>query len=136
MVGALTGSALIDRLGRRTLLLGSTTTLVGMLAIIIGLLSSHGNNTQANAGISFSERAYFQHYYSKLTSPSSLLVHGHILVWLDAYAGIVPRRSTQLPISCKGTCFLERGHPGFFLYQYFWVSVNISRYSSPLIIFA
>ena len=57
MVGAVTGSALIDRFGRRTLLLGSTTTLVGMLAIIIGLLSSHGNSTQANAGITFETSA-------------------------------------------------------------------------------
>lgn len=54
MIGALTGSMLVDRFGRRQILLGSTFTLVLMLAIIIGLLSSTGTSTQANAGISFS----------------------------------------------------------------------------------
>lgn len=54
MVGALTGSILVDRFGRRQILIGSTFTLVLMLAIIIGLLSSTGTSTQANAGISFS----------------------------------------------------------------------------------
>jgi len=53
MIGALTGSMLVDRFGRRQILLGSTFTLVLMLAIIIGLLSSTGTSTQANAGISF-----------------------------------------------------------------------------------
>ncbi|ELU42263.1 sugar [Rhizoctonia solani AG-1 IA] len=54
MVGALIGSAIIDRLGRRALLLGSTTMLICILGIIIGLLSSDGNSGQANAGIAFS----------------------------------------------------------------------------------
>ncbi|CAE6474878.1 unnamed protein product [Rhizoctonia solani] len=53
MVGALIGSAVIDRLGRRALLLGSTTMLICILGIIIGLLSSDGNSGQANAGIAF-----------------------------------------------------------------------------------
>ncbi|KAF8685624.1 General substrate transporter [Rhizoctonia solani] len=53
MVGALIGSAVIDRLGRRALLLGSTTMLICILGIIIGLLSSDGNSRQANAGIAF-----------------------------------------------------------------------------------
>ncbi|KAF8713259.1 General substrate transporter, partial [Rhizoctonia solani] len=55
MVGALIGSAVIDRLGRRALLLGSTTMLICILGIIIGLLSSDGNSRQANAGIAFSK---------------------------------------------------------------------------------
>ncbi|KAF8755292.1 General substrate transporter [Rhizoctonia solani] len=46
-------SAVIDRLGRRALLLGSTHYAHLHLGIIIGLLSSDGNSGQANAGIAF-----------------------------------------------------------------------------------
>jgi len=52
-IGALTGSAIIDRFGRRKILLLSTCMITAMLAIITGLLSSFGDTTRANAGISF-----------------------------------------------------------------------------------
>ncbi|KDQ62665.1 hypothetical protein JAAARDRAFT_203742 [Jaapia argillacea MUCL 33604] len=53
-IGALTGSAVVDRVGRRRILLISTSGLVVILAIVSGLLSTNdGNAARANAGISF-----------------------------------------------------------------------------------
>jgi len=52
-IGALFGSAIVDRFGRRKILLLSTTSLVVILAIVTGLLSSFGNAARANAGITF-----------------------------------------------------------------------------------
>eukprot|EP00753_Platysulcus_tardus_P013280 PLAT3653.1.p1 GENE.PLAT3653.1~~PLAT3653.1.p1 ORF type:complete len:549 (-),score=-167.96 PLAT3653.1:152-1735(-) len=52
-VGALTGSACIDRFGRRALLLSATSLLVVILAIVSALLSQSGNVERSNAGISF-----------------------------------------------------------------------------------
>lgn len=73
MIGALFGAAIVDRLGRRKLLLSSTSALVVILAIgrfsliicaglnqtyffhvVSGLLSNPGDTTRANAGITFS----------------------------------------------------------------------------------
>ncbi|KAJ7670227.1 general substrate transporter [Mycena rosella] len=51
--GALFGSFMVDRIGRRKNLLISTGALVVMLAIISGLLSSYGSAARANAGITF-----------------------------------------------------------------------------------
>lgn len=64
MIGALTGAAVVDRFGRRKLLLTGTSCLVVILAIITGLL--HGasgkkeppvgwSTARSNAGITFSE---------------------------------------------------------------------------------
>jgi len=54
-IGALTGSFVIDRFGRRKALLTSTATLVVILAIVTGLLSNTGvqSSTRADAGIVF-----------------------------------------------------------------------------------
>ncbi|KAF8073785.1 general substrate transporter [Lyophyllum atratum] len=52
-IGALSGSAIIDRFGRRKILLTSTAAITCILAIVTGLLSSKGNAMQANAGITF-----------------------------------------------------------------------------------
>ncbi|GLB38423.1 putative general substrate transporter [Lyophyllum shimeji] len=54
-IGALSGSAIIDRFGRRKILLTSTAMIAAILAIVTGLLSSNGNANaaQANAGITF-----------------------------------------------------------------------------------
>ncbi|KAF8655480.1 hypothetical protein AX16_003038 [Volvariella volvacea WC 439] len=53
-IGALSGSAIIDRFGRRRILLLSTSSIVAILAIVTGLLSNpEGNPVRANAGISF-----------------------------------------------------------------------------------
>ncbi|KDQ11487.1 hypothetical protein BOTBODRAFT_177319 [Botryobasidium botryosum FD-172 SS1] len=54
MVAAFTGSASVDRLGRRTLMLCSTGALVVVLAIINGLLNNpYASAPRANAGITF-----------------------------------------------------------------------------------
>ncbi|KAF4617666.1 hypothetical protein D9613_005871 [Agrocybe pediades] len=50
-IGALTGSAIIDRYGRRKILLLSTSTMIVILATVTGLLSSFGSAARANAGI-------------------------------------------------------------------------------------
>ncbi|KAJ7109711.1 general substrate transporter [Mycena crocata] len=52
-IGALFGSFMVDRLGRRKNLLISTGTLVVILAIVSGLLSTYGTAARANAGIAF-----------------------------------------------------------------------------------
>ncbi|KAF9468534.1 general substrate transporter [Collybia nuda] len=52
-IGALSGSAVIDNFGRRRILLTSTAIITVILAIVTGLLSTFGNATRANAGISF-----------------------------------------------------------------------------------
>ncbi|KAI0269821.1 general substrate transporter [Gloeopeniophorella convolvens] len=52
-IGALTGSASVDHIGRRKLLLFSTGSLVVILAIVTGLLSDTGSAARSNAGISF-----------------------------------------------------------------------------------
>ncbi|KAJ8509238.1 hypothetical protein ONZ45_g8575 [Pleurotus djamor] len=52
-IGALTGSFIIDRFGRRKILLLSTTVIAAILAIVTGLLSSTASPAQSNAGITF-----------------------------------------------------------------------------------
>ncbi|KAF8895382.1 CobB/CobQ-like glutamine amidotransferase domain-containing protein [Infundibulicybe gibba] len=52
-IGALTGSAIIDRYGRRKILLASTGTMIVILAVVTGLLSSFGSAARSNAGITF-----------------------------------------------------------------------------------
>jgi len=54
-VGALSGSATVDRFGRRKNLLVATSIITCILAIVTGLLSSSdgGNTTRGNAGITF-----------------------------------------------------------------------------------
>lgn len=54
-IGALTGTALVDRVGRRKLMLFSSVACMCGMAIVGGLLSPAGeqSNTRANAGISF-----------------------------------------------------------------------------------
>jgi MFS family permease len=63
MMGALSGALVVDRLGRRKLLLTGTSALVVCLAIVVGLLHGASGNTKAdphwsaargNAGITFS----------------------------------------------------------------------------------
>lgn len=63
MIGALAGALVVDRLGRRKLLLYGTIAVVGCLAIVVGLLNGASGDVNAdpgwsvargNAGISFS----------------------------------------------------------------------------------
>ncbi|KAH9480303.1 Lactose permease [Psilocybe cubensis] len=52
-IGALTGSAVVDRFGRRKVLLLATSIMVAILATVTGLLSDFGSAARANAGITF-----------------------------------------------------------------------------------
>ncbi|KAJ2919200.1 hypothetical protein MD484_g1231, partial [Candolleomyces efflorescens] len=52
-IGALAGSFVIDRFGRRRILLTATSAVTVILAIVCGLLSEQGNSMRANAGITF-----------------------------------------------------------------------------------
>ncbi|KAF8957290.1 general substrate transporter [Flammula alnicola] len=52
-MGALCGSATVDRFGRRKVLLYSTIVMSVILAIVTGLLRSFGSAARANAGITF-----------------------------------------------------------------------------------
>lgn len=51
-IGALTGSALADHIGRRRLLISSTGTLVVLLTIASALLSNPDTHARGAAGIS------------------------------------------------------------------------------------
>ncbi|KAF8158376.1 general substrate transporter [Crassisporium funariophilum] len=52
-IGALSGSAIIDRFGRRRILLLSTSAIAAILLIVTALLSEFGSVARANAGITF-----------------------------------------------------------------------------------
>ncbi|KAF8908874.1 general substrate transporter, partial [Gymnopilus junonius] len=52
-MGALAGSATIDRFGRRKILLIATSVMVAILTIVTALLSSFGSAARSNAGITF-----------------------------------------------------------------------------------
>ncbi|KAF6757384.1 general substrate transporter [Ephemerocybe angulata] len=52
-IGALSGSFIVDRFGRRRILLTGTASITVILAIVAGLLSSQGSAARANAGITF-----------------------------------------------------------------------------------
>ncbi|KAG8683726.1 hypothetical protein FRC08_014110 [Ceratobasidium sp. 394] len=101
MIGALTGSVLVDRFGRRQLLLGSTITLVFMLAIIIGLLSSHGNSTQANAGISFIY--LFMVFFSFGWTPMQALYPAEVLSYQSRAKGLAFLNVVTQGSSCINT---------------------------------
>lgn len=90
MLGALTGSAIVDHVGRRKLLLtGITCAAVGM-CIVGFLLSPIGeeSKTRADAGISFiCESLYFSTLCTRLIhSP----IHGQLLFRLDAASRSLP----------------------------------------------
>jgi MFS family permease len=90
MVGALTGTSLVDHVGRRKLMLWASVCSMCGMGIVAGLLSPAGvqSTMRANAGISF----ICEHHYLliALGSPSSPL-HGILQQWLDASSGPVSR---------------------------------------------
>ena len=98
MIGALTGSAIIDHVGRRKLMLfASCSAMIGML-IVGGLLSPAGeqNSIRANAGISF----ICESRQSCLQRANVSLVHGFLLVWMDTTSRPLPRRGTCIREPC------------------------------------
>ncbi|KAG9103833.1 hypothetical protein FRC06_007645 [Ceratobasidium sp. 370] len=101
MIGAVTGSALVDRFGRRQLLLGSTITLVFTLAIIIGLLSTHGGSTQANAGISFIY--LFMVFFSFGWTPMQALYPAEVLSYQSRAKGLAFLNVVTQGSSCINT---------------------------------
>jgi MFS family permease len=52
-IGALTGTAIVDHVGRRKLMLFSSIACTIGMAIVAGLLSEKGDGARATAGISF-----------------------------------------------------------------------------------
>jgi MFS family permease len=95
MIGALTGSAIVDHVGRRKLLLtGITCAAIGM-CIVGFLLSPLGveTTTRANAGISFICES-FELYTRRKLKPSP--IYGHLLLWLDPPSRSLPRRSPDV----------------------------------------
>ena len=94
MLGALTGSAIVDHVGRRKLLLtGITCAAIGM-CIVGFLLSPLGveTTTRANAGISFICKFLGACLVKLKLSP----VHGYLLLWLDSPPGALPSRSLDV----------------------------------------
>ncbi|KAF9013519.1 general substrate transporter [Cyathus striatus] len=96
---ALAGSAIIDRFGRRRILLLSTSSLVVILAIVTGLLSSFGNAARANAGITFIY--LFMVIFSFGWTPMQALYPAEVLSYQArakglAFLGIVAQVSTLI----------------------------------------
>ncbi|RDB18019.1 Lactose permease [Hypsizygus marmoreus] len=96
-VGALSGSAVIDRFGRRKILLTSTSIITVILAIVTGLLSSSGNSAQGNAGITFI--FLFMVVFSFGWTPMQALYPAEVLSYQArakglAFLGIVSQIST------------------------------------------
>jgi hypothetical protein len=86
MVGAPTGTTLVDHVGRRKLMLWPSVCGMCGMGTVAGLLGPAGvqSTMRTNAGISF----ICEHHYLliALGSPSSPL-HGILQQWLDASAG-------------------------------------------------
>ena len=99
--GALTGILLIDHVGRRPLMLFSSTACMANMAIITGLLCDvdAGNKTRNNAGI-----AWICETTSDTTDPSH--VHGNVLGLLDADDGGVSDRVSEIREQSQGSGLL------------------------------
>ncbi|TFK40545.1 general substrate transporter [Crucibulum laeve] len=98
-LGALSGSAIIDRFGRRKILLLSTISITVILAIVTGLLSSDGNAMRANAGITFIY--LFMVVFSFGWTPMQALYPAEVLSYQArakglAFLGIVSQVSTLI----------------------------------------
>ncbi|KAJ3509423.1 hypothetical protein NLJ89_g5230 [Agrocybe chaxingu] len=98
-IGALSGSAIIDRFGRRKILLLSTISITAILAIVSGLLSSFGNSARANAGITFIY--LFMVVFSFGWTPMQALYPAEVLSYQArakglAFLGIVAQVSTLI----------------------------------------
>jgi len=94
MIGALSGSAIVDHVGRRKLLLtGITCAGIGMW--IVGFLLSpigEESQTRANAGISFICKSLGECGAKLKLSP----IHGHLLFRFDTPPGSLPSRSLDI----------------------------------------
>lgn len=90
-VGALTGTVMVDHVGRRKLMLFSAVSCMCGMAIVAALLSPSGahNSMRANAGISFICASLFP---SMIPLTSRSPVHGVLLLRMDATPGALPRR--------------------------------------------
>lgn len=99
-VGALTGTAVVDHVGRRPLLLFASFSCTAGMAIVAGLLSPTGPQsvTRANAGISFICRSFRDTMFSGLPLTCSPL-HGVFLVRMD---------TTTSPVSGRGSLLREQ----------------------------
>ncbi|CAA7261515.1 unnamed protein product [Cyclocybe aegerita] len=98
-IGALSGSAIIDRFGRRKILLLSTISITAILAIVSALLSSFGNSARANAGITFIY--LFMVVFSFGWTPMQALYPAEVLSYQArakglAFLGIVSQVSTLI----------------------------------------
>lgn len=101
MLGALTGSGIVDHVGRRKLLLtGISCAAVGMF--IVGFLLSpigEESKTRADAGISFICKPVnpSMRHQQLILSP----LHGCFLLWLDASTRSLPGRGIDLREPCQ-----------------------------------
>ncbi|KAF8194163.1 general substrate transporter [Pholiota molesta] len=94
-IGALAGSATVDRFGRRRVLLYATMVMAVILAIVTGLLSKFGSAARANAGITFIY--LFMVVFS----------YGWTPMCVFPLASSVSSGSPQLRGACQGLAFLN-----------------------------
>ena len=99
-VGAMTGSAVVDHLGRRSLMLFSSTVAILGMGIVGGVLSTpSGSDTipepRAKAGV-----AFLSEFLASAIADGSA-IYGLFLFWLDSSARPVPDRSSSLRESCQ-----------------------------------
>jgi MFS family permease len=126
MIGALTGSAIVDHVGRRKLLLTGIACAATGMCIVGFLLSPLGveTTTRANAGISFiceTPEVYMRH---KL-KPSP--IHGHLLLRVDAPSRSLPRRSSDVRKSCKRSFPSRLGNEFVLSHQHFWSPTSFRK---------
>jgi hypothetical protein len=123
----LTGSALVDHVGRRRLLLMSTGALVVLLSIAASLLCNVNSPERGAAGISmiylFMGGVLSSKYLFKIFSALS----SRVQFWMDSDASFISHGSPSLSNESQRPSLFECRGSDVELYQYFWVCLLISH---------
>ncbi|ORY30407.1 general substrate transporter [Naematelia encephala] len=102
-IGALSGTAIIDHVGRRKLMIFSTISCMLGMAIVSGLLSPSGeqNSMRANAGISFI--FLFMVFFSFGWTPLQALYPAEVLSFENRAKGLALQGWVTNAVSCINT---------------------------------
>ncbi|RSH89116.1 hypothetical protein EHS25_002782 [Saitozyma podzolica] len=103
MIGALTGTCLVDHVGRRKLMLFASVCCMCGMAIVAGLLSPAGpqSTMRANAGISFI--FLFMVFFSSGWTPLQALYPAEVLAFENRAKGLALQGWVTSAVSCINT---------------------------------